>query len=135
MSGVTRMCNETGRRSFLLAVSMFVWPLFAYSQEKGSDIVKSALLKPSNWQVEWRGPGGEGTSDFRFEQRGEKVVVKIQTPSASLSCESDVIITAETATLNGCRDPGILLRFDPADRDYPFKGKSPRNYEYKLKAR
>jgi hypothetical protein len=32
-------------------------------------------------------------------------------------------------------DFSIELLFDPKDPDYPFKGKSARDYRYKLKAR
>jgi hypothetical protein len=67
-------------------------------------------------------------------------VAKIQNLSRSdgsilQSCERDVTITSDGIKHDGCRDFGITLLFDPNDHDYPFKGKSQRGYEYKLKAK
>jgi hypothetical protein len=56
--------------------------------------------------------------------------------TANITCERNVIaITSDVVKLDGCRDQNISLLFDPNDHDYPFKGKSPGNYEYKLKAK
>lgn len=100
----------------------------------GPEKIKAILLRPAGWIAYWSGPFGDGESEFIFMARKEKVVVKIQTPSVS-SCESEVTITSDTVKFDGCRDPDITLVFDPNDHDYPFKGKSPRLYVYKLKAK
>jgi hypothetical protein len=114
----------------------------AYAQDQtsagGPDKTKSVLLRPAGWKVDWSGPSGSGQADFIYEARGEKVVAKIQDLSRSdgstlRSCERDVTITADDIKHDGCRDFDITLLFDPKDQVYPFKGKSPRGYEYKLK--
>ena len=112
----------------------------AYAQDQtgagGPDKIKAVLLRPAGWKADF----GHGLSEFIYEARGEKVVAKIQGLSRSdgaslLSCERDVTITSDGIKHDGCRDFGITLLFDPKDQDYPFKGKSPRGTEYKLKAK
>jgi hypothetical protein len=112
----------------------------AYAQDQtgagGPDKIKAVLLRPSGWKADF----GHGLSEIIYEARGEKVVAKIQGLSRSdgaslLSCERDVTITSDGIKHDGCRDLGITLLFDPKDQDYPFKGKSQRGYEYKLKAK
>ena len=98
----------------------------------GSDKIKDMLLRPNGWSAEWKGSAYSGESEFMFEERGENVVVKIVTPSFNLSCERDVKITSDVIELDGCTDTGIQLHYDPNDKEYPFKGKSP-NVNYKLK--
>ncbi len=116
----------------------------AYAQDQtgagGPDKIKAVLLRPAGWKADWIGPSGSGQTEFIYEARGEKVVVKIQNLFRSdgaslLSCERDVTITSDGIKHDGCRDFGITLLFDPKDQDYPFKGKSPRGTEYKLKAK
>jgi hypothetical protein len=120
---------------FLLLIA--VQPSFA---DDRADKIKTLLLRPTGWKVDWSGPSGSGEAEFIYEARGEKVVAKIQDLSRSdgsslRSCERDVTITSDGIKHDGCRDLGITLLFDPKDQDYPFKGKSPRGYEYKLKAK
>jgi len=116
----------------------------AYAQDQtgasGPDKIKAVLLRPAGWKVDWIGPSGTGQAEFIYEARGEKVVAKIQNLSRSdgsilLSCERDVTITSDGIKHDGCRDREITLRFDPNDQDYPFKGKSSLNTEYKCKAK
>jgi hypothetical protein len=116
----------------------------AYAQDQtgagGLDKIKALLLRPAGWKVDHIGPSGSGQSEFIYEARGEKVVVRIQNLSRSdggilLNCERDVTITSDGIKHDGCRDGGITLRFDPNDQDYPLKGKSLLNYEYKFRAK
>ena len=116
----------------------------AYAQDQtgagGPDKIKALLLSPAGWKADQIGPSGSGQTEFIYEACGEKVVVKIQDLSRSdgsslRSCERDVTITPDGIKHDGCRDSGITLLFDPKDQDYPFKGKSPRGTEYKLKAK
>jgi hypothetical protein len=115
-----------------------------YAQDQtgagGPDKIKAMLLRPAGWKADFIGPSGSGQTEFIYEARGEKVVVKLYNQSRSdgailLSCERDVTITSDGIKHDGCRDLGITLLFDPKDQDYPFKGKSQRGYEYKLKAK
>jgi hypothetical protein len=97
--------------------------------------IKAVLLRPAGWKADF----GHGQSEFIYEAREEKVMVKIKGLSRTdgkslLNCERDVTITSNGIKHDGCRDVGITLLFDPKDQDYPFKGKSQLGHEYKLKA-
>jgi hypothetical protein len=108
----------------------------AYAQEKAtnveSDEIKAMLLRPDGWLGEWRGTSYEGVIHLIFEDRGENVVVKINNPTLNTGCERNVTITSGDIKLDGCYDTNILLRFDPKDQEYPFKGES-KTTNYKLK--
>jgi hypothetical protein len=110
------------------------------SSAAGSDKIKAVLVRPAGWTVDWIGSSGSGTADFVYEARGQQVVVRIQQLSRSdgatvPKCERDVKINSDGMTHDGCVDFGITYLFDAKDQDYPFRGKSPRGYEYKLKAK
>ena len=116
----------------------------AYAQDQagagGLDKIKTMLFRPTGWEVNYIGPSGTGQSEFIYEARGEKVVVKIQnlyrsSGTSLLSCEREVMITSDTIKHDGCRDGGITLRFDSNDQVYPIKAKSSGNFEYKFKAK
>ncbi len=106
------------------------------AQEKtttvGADKIKAMLLRPDGWLVTWRGTTGEGVVDFIFEARGENVVVKINNADWNQTCERDVTIISDVVKLDGCNVTNILLRYDPNDHEYPFKGES-ETVNYKLK--
>ncbi len=93
------------------------------------------LLRPGGWSGDWSRSNQTGISEFTFEIRGEKIVAKIRNLTDGVNCERDVTITADVVKLDGCIDLGIVLRFDPNDPNYPFKGESPRGFKYKLKAK
>ena len=86
------------------------------------DKIKAMLLRPAGWKADWSLPGGydKGESEFLFEARGDKVVVKIQNLTKPITCERDVTLTSDGVKFDGCRDLNITLRFDPNDQDYPF---------------
>ena len=106
----------------------------------GSDRINAVLVRPAGWLVDWIGSSGSGTAEFVYEARGQQVVVRIQQLSRSdgaalPKCERDVKVNADGMTHDGCMDYGIAFLFDARDQDYQFRGKSPRGYEYKLKAK
>ena len=109
----------------------------AYAQDQtpagGPGKIKAMLLRPTGWSDDWSGHELSGKSELMFEARGEKIVVSIQTPLFSVSCERDVTITSDAVKYDGCTDPEQTLLFDPNDQDYPFKGRSPRGIEHKLR--
>jgi homoserine O-acetyltransferase/O-succinyltransferase len=109
--------------------------LMAEVPQAEPDKIKAMLLRPAGWKADWSLPGGydKGEGEWIFEARGDKVVAKIQRSGSS--CEKDATITSDGVRFDGCYDRDIALRFDPNDQDYPFKGKSPRDYEYKMKAK
>ncbi len=79
--------------------------------------------------------GDGGISELTFEARDGKIVARIRNVTDGVDCQRDVTIISDVVTLDGCVDVGIALRFDPNDSDYPFKGESPREYQYTLKAK
>ncbi len=108
--------------------------------------LKAMLLKPANgWVLEWSNPdtGNRGVTEAVFADRGEKVVATLDITdegahkAALRSCERNVNITADTISLDGCRDSGLVLIFDPSDMVYPLKSKNRSNngYVYKAKAK
>ena len=108
----------------------------AYAQDKATtvelDKIKTMLLRPDGWFVEWRSTSYEGVGHNIFEDRGGNVVVKINNPSMNTSCERKVRITSDGIKFDGCWDTNITLHFDPKDQEYPFKGES-KTTNYKLK--
>ena len=94
------------------------------------------LLRPAGWRAEWAGPGGSGITEVTFLRQGDKVIAKIRLVHPfEMTCESPVEVGAATVAFDGCRDPGLRLQFDPKDRDIPFRGSTPRGYEWKLRAK
>ena len=140
------------KRHFLLVFSCLVClssfllvPTMGRAQDRagaeGPDRIRTLLLRPAGWNVDWTGPSGDSTgkAKFTYEVREDKVLVRIQqlfrSDGATLpNCERAVTITLNGATHDGCMDFGIELLFDPVDPDYSFKGKSPRGYRYRLAA-
>lgn len=97
--------------------------------------IKTVLLRPMGWDVEWRRPGRIGEGSCLFETRGEKIVAKmtiIDRPWMNLNCERDVIISSNAIKFDSCAHSGIALQFDPNNQVYPFKGKGSGGIEYKL---
>jgi hypothetical protein len=99
------------------------------------DAFKAALLRPTGWRAYWRGCPDAGESEITYEAHGDKVVVRIQIPLESISCDQDVTIAADVVQNHGCRDRNITVLFDPKDPEYPFKGRSDYCAEYKLMAK
>jgi hypothetical protein len=140
----TRMMNAPRLAAIAAAVLVLGFGSTAVAQDQigatGSDKIKALLLRPAGWKVDWSGPSGRGTAKFVYETRGQEVVVRIQqllrSDGAPLpKCEREVKISADGMNHDGCMDYGITFLFDAKDQDYPFRGKSPRGYEYKLEAK
>ena len=97
----------------------------------GQDEIKAMLLRPGGWLVEWRG-NSSGVIESIFEDHGDNIVVKINNPAWNQKCERNVIIVGDFVKYDGCSEKNIVLKFDPNNNEYPFKGESPCCY-YKLK--
>ena len=94
------------------------------------------LLRPTGWRADWSGPGGSGVTEVFFVRQGDKVTAKIRLVLPfELTCEHPVEIGQNTLTFDGCRDPGLKLTFYPNDNEVPFRGSTPRGYEWKFKAK
>ena len=108
-----------------------IFAIFCVLSAHAQDL-KAILLKPAVWICVWSNPstGYIGKGEIVFESRGDKVVAKIETmnPDSSatgpVSCERDVIISADTVKFDGCIDRNIVLIFDPNDKVYLFKSKT-----------
>jgi len=101
-----------------------------------TDRMIDALLRPTGWRAEWQGPGGAGVTEVVFQRRDGKLIAKIRliTPS-EMTCENPVTVGPDTVTFDGCRDPAVTLTFAANDKDIPFRGRSPRGYEWQLRAK
>ncbi len=124
-----------GRKVILVTLCVFLSMVTntLSGEALGEDKIKTMLLRPGGWLVEWRG-NSSGVIEFVFEDRGDNFVVKIVNAAWNMSCERNVTITKDVVKLDGCSDTGISLHYDPNDKEYPFKGESPK-VNYKLKAK
>jgi len=127
------MVKQTKLDLFLVTITVAVTIFLGATTASGADKIKTMLLRPGGWLVEWRG-NSSGVIDFVFEERGENIVVKINNAAWNITCEREVEITSDVVKLDGCSDTGISLLFDPNDQEYPFKGES-QKVNYKLKAK
>lgn len=99
----------------------------SYAEEKtavaGANKIKSILLTQKEWILEWSCNNGyAGLTDLVFEDRGKKIVVKINNRDYRIKCKRKVVITSDGFKMAGCRQDTTLLVFDPDDERYPFKG-------------
>ena len=98
-----------------------------------ADDIKALLLGTPTWRADWKGPSGSGVTEIMFEARGDKVVAKLWNITLSRRYERDVTITTGVVKFDGYEVKDVVLRFDPNDREYPFKGKSAADYEWTLR--
>lgn len=119
-----------------IALLLAVGPALAQVQSAAgaAEDIKAILLGTPTWHADWMRPGDVGVSEIVFEAKGDKIVAKLRrvTPP-EVSCEYEVTITAGAVKFDGCLRQNVVLRFDPNDREYPFKGTSDGNFEWKLK--
>ena len=112
-----------------IASLLAVAPVLAQAQAAAgqSQDIKTMLLGTTAWRAEISRPGGSAVSDIVFEAKGDKVVAKLRSITTGQGCERDVTITTDVVKFDGCQVKDVTLRFDPNDREYPFKGKSADN--------
>ena len=90
------------------------------------------LVGTTTWRAELNGPAGSSVTYIVFEARGDKVVAKLLSITNGQSCERDVTIATGVVKFDGCMVKDVTLRFDPNDRDYPFRGESAADFKWKL---
>lgn len=113
------------------ARGMLTYERMKYEQSAAGPGGIKAMLIRHEWKADWAMGNDKGVSDLGFEEvAGDKVVVKMR--SLHRTCEHDVTITSDTVKFDGCFDLGITLAFDPNDKEYPFKGRGGKGYEYKV---
>jgi hypothetical protein len=99
-------------------------------------VMLEALLRPTGWRAEWTGPGGSGITEVTFLRQGNRITAKIRLVLPfEMACENPVEVDSTTVSFDGCRDPGLKLQFDPNDQETPFRGSTPRGYDWKLRAK
>ena len=114
----------------------------AHAQKKTADIgvekIKALLLEQDIWVGEWDCKDKAWSvgivNDFVFEDRGNKIIVKIDSPFDEISCERDIKINSDGFKMSGCGIGITRLIYDPDDNIYPFKTKG-TNQECELKVR
>ena len=109
----------------------------SYAQEKtaniGADKIKAILLGQKKWIGEFHHERkGSNMVDYVFEDRGKKMIVKIDNPSREIHCKRKVKINSDNFRMVGCYVGIAELFYDPYDPIYPFKTKGD-NLEYSLK--
>jgi len=110
----------------------------SYAQEKtvniGADKIKAILLKQNGWVGEWnsKGWGQQWLTDFVFEDRRKKIIVKIHGIEPENRCERKVKINSDGFRMSGCYAGIVDMFYDPNDNRYPFKTKGD-NLECDLK--
>lgn len=110
--------------------------LLAPASGQENKAMLETLLRPTGWRAEWAGPGGSGITEVTFVRQGDKVTAKIRLVLPfEMTCENPVDVGTSTVAFDGCRDPGLKLQFDPKDQEIPFRGSTPRGYEWKLRAK
>jgi hypothetical protein len=102
----------------------------------GVEGIKRVLTSHKQWTLYWdlaavgRPRIGSRTSDrsssatLEFMRVGPRVVAHEDDPVHHLECEFDVVVTENGFTLARCVGWETTLTHDPADRDYPFKGRT-----------
>jgi hypothetical protein len=108
----------------------------AATTTQDTDAMMDGLLRSTGWRAEWQGPGGAGVTEVVFQRQAGTVIAKIRliTPF-EMTCEQPVTVGPDTVTFDGCRDPAVTLTFDGKDKDIPFRGQSPRGYQWQLRAK
>ncbi len=119
-----------------IALLLAIAPVLAQVQAAAGNAedIKAMLLGTATWHADWTKPGDSGVSEIVFEARGDKLVAKhVKITPPTMTCEHDVTITTGIVKFDACLRKNVTLRFDPNDREYPFKGNSEGDFEWKLK--
>src|SRR6185437_1500857 len=106
--------------------------------------IRDLLLRTPGWVYDWKpsptskidpnSPGETGNGEMVFQIRGDAIVLTIHNLTRSITCERKVTVSDDTVMFNACFSPGVRLRFDPTDSEYPFKGGT-TTLDYRLKAK
>lgn len=130
------MCPRRLGRATVTATILLLGAAGGSATAQQAGTMLEVLLRPSGWRAEWAGPGGSGVTEVTFVRQGDGVTAKIRLVHPfEMTCEHPVKVEATTITFDGCRDPGLKLSFDPNDPEIPFRGSTPRGYEWKFKAK
>ena len=102
----------------------------------GADAIKRVLTSHKQWILFWdlaavgRPRIGSRTADrsssatLEFMRVGPRFVAHEDDPVHHLECDFDVVVRESGFILARCVGWETTLTHDPADRDYPFKGRT-----------
>ena len=119
---------------------------YALAQSAGGNPaeVRDLLLRPAGWIYEWKPSpankvdpsvqGETGNGEMVFQARGDAIMLTIHNETVSVTCERKATVSGDTVMFDACLEGGIRLRFDAADREFPFKGGT-FLHDYRLKAK
>jgi len=118
----------------------------ALAQSAGGNAadIRDLLLRSTGWIYDWKPsltsnidpktPGEVGNGEMLFQMRGDAIALTIHNLTRSVTCERTAAVSADTVVFDACFETGIRLRFDPADREFSFKGGNTM-HDYRLKAK
>ena len=92
-----------------------------------ADALREALLAPPfGWTMSWPQPHPpwSGVGNVIFVIRGDRLAALVENETARVSCERDVTVTAEEVRLDLCREPGLVLKYQPQDKEIPLRGRN-----------
>ena len=92
-----------------------------------ADALREALLAaPLGWTMNWPQPHPpwSGVGNVIFVMRGDRLVALVENETARVSCERNVTVTAEEVRLDLCREPGLVLKYQPQDNEIPLRGRN-----------
>ena len=129
------------KKTYLAAIVGVILAAFGVLSANAQDL-KAMLLKPTNgWVMEWFSSSNKGVNEAVFEDRGGKIVAKLNivdqgaVPTSLRTCESEVTLSSDTISLDGCRDTGIVLMVDRSDAIYALKSTKRSNNGYMYRGR
>jgi hypothetical protein len=96
-----------------------------------ADALREALLAaPLGWTMNWPQalPPWSGVGNVIFRARGDSLVALIENETGNVSCERDVTVTGEEVRFDLCRETGLVLRYQPGDKEIPLRGRTERRW-------
>ncbi len=93
------------------------------SRAQGVDAIKGVLLGSAGLLVDGDCGRSSGKSELKFTETGGKVTVNILNLYNNSGCTRDVTVTETGFKFDGCRDTGVVMTYNAADKALPFTGK------------
>ena len=112
---------------WLLAVS---GALIAFAQNEpiNADAVRKALLATPIWHVD----RSTGTTFWHFEMRGDSLWARYSSADGRGMHDVQTKVTNDGLILTDTNGDQIVLKYDPRDIQYPFKGADKQGTTYEF---
>jgi hypothetical protein len=122
-----RTCNpSTKKTAAAIAINLAIFLCGALphaSHAQGADAIKGILLGSAGFSVDGDCGRTGGKSELKFTEAGGKMTVDILNVYNNSRCTRDVALTDTGFKFDGCRDTGIVMTYNAADKALPFTGK------------